>query len=284
MRPAEISNEAIITAAQELQAAGRNITGFAIRQKVGGGNPTRLIQVWREYISAQNQAEAAPVAELPVEVAEVVAGVSKELTARLAALAVDLNDKTVKAAERRVAEVVRTAGEQREQAERELADAAGTVEELEAQLDAAQSLAHDLETRLTAANELSQAQAVELAQLRERLAQVEHTATRQAADLAKIEAGAAELRAELATTRQAKDEAAAAAVRTMEQLLTAQTERSAEAQRHTQEAANLRIAVEAGNARLEAAAREAEAAREQIKELRAEAKASASAQSQSKAK
>ena len=125
---------------------------------------------------------------------------------------------------------------------------------------------------------------VELAQLRERLAQIEQTATRQAADLAKIEAGAAELRAELATTRQAKDEAAAAAVRTMEQLLTAQTERSAEAQRHTQEAANLRIAVEAGNARLEAAAREAEAAREQIKELRAEAKAAASAQSQSKAK
>ena len=38
MRPAEFAPEAIIQAGQELQATGRNITGFALRQKVGGGN------------------------------------------------------------------------------------------------------------------------------------------------------------------------------------------------------------------------------------------------------
>ena len=42
MRPVEFTPEAIIEAGQELQGAGRNITGFALRQKVGGGNPTRL--------------------------------------------------------------------------------------------------------------------------------------------------------------------------------------------------------------------------------------------------
>ena len=42
MRPAEFPAEAIIEAGQALQAAGRNVTGFALRQKVGGGNPTRL--------------------------------------------------------------------------------------------------------------------------------------------------------------------------------------------------------------------------------------------------
>ena len=131
MRPAEFTQEQIIEAGQELQAAGRNITGFALRQKVGGGNPSRLKQVWDEHVSSQSVTHAEPVAELPVEVAEEVAAVTKALTERLASLAVELNDKAVKAAERRVAEVIRAAGEQREQAERELADASVTVEDLE---------------------------------------------------------------------------------------------------------------------------------------------------------
>lgn len=43
-------------------------------------------------------------------------------------------DKAVRAAERRVAEVTRAAGEQTAQAERELADAAQTVDDLEEKL------------------------------------------------------------------------------------------------------------------------------------------------------
>jgi len=135
MRPVEFSPESIISAGQDLQATGRNITGFALRQKVGGGNPSRLKQVWDEHLASQSVTKAEPVAELPVEVAEEVALVTKELTQRLAALAVELNDKAVKAADRRVHEVVRSAGEQRAQAERELADASQTVEDLESIVD-----------------------------------------------------------------------------------------------------------------------------------------------------
>ena len=126
MRPAEFPAETIIQAGKELLSAGRNITGFALRTKVGGGNAARLKQVWDEHLS-QAVTHTEPVAELPPEVADEVAGVSKELTERLAALAVELNDRAVKAADRRVAEVVRSAGEQREQAQRELADAALTA-------------------------------------------------------------------------------------------------------------------------------------------------------------
>ncbi len=158
------------------QAAGRNITGFALRQRVGGGNPSRLKQVWDEHISSQAVARAEPVAELPIEVAEEVAAVTKALTERLAALAVELNDKAVKAAERRVAEVIRTAGEQREQAERELADASQTVDDLESKLDDAQAAADALEKRLADMQTAQHAQAVEFAQVRERLALTEQTA------------------------------------------------------------------------------------------------------------
>jgi len=139
MRPTEFPAEAIIAAGQSLQAAGRNVTGFALRQRVGGGNPARLRQVWDEYLASNTTAQAQPLAELPVEVADEVAAVTAALKERITTLAVELNDKAVKAAERRVAEVVRAAGEQREQAERELADATSTVDDLEKTLDGVSS-------------------------------------------------------------------------------------------------------------------------------------------------
>jgi hypothetical protein len=130
MRPATYESEQIIEAGLALQAEGRNITGFALRNQVGGGNPTRLRQIWDEYQASQSTVVTEPVAELPVEVAEEVA-VSAALSERITQLATELNDKAVRAAERWVAEVTRAAGEQTAQAERELADAAQTVDDLE---------------------------------------------------------------------------------------------------------------------------------------------------------
>lgn len=193
MRPAEFTTEAIISAGQELHAAGRAVTGFAIRQKVGGGNPARLKQVWEEHVSSQSVTKAEPVAELPVEVADEVAAVSKALTERLATLAVELNDKAVRTAERRVAEIIRTAGEQREFAERELADAAQTVDDLESLLEEARATASGLEKLLADVQAVSQAQAVELAQVRERLAltvqAAKAAAEEHAAELGRLNSG-----------------------------------------------------------------------------------------------
>lgn len=193
MRPAEFTTESIISAGQELHGAGRAVTGFAIRQKIGGGNPARLKQVWEEHVSSQSVAKAEPVAELPVEVAEEVATVTKALTERLATLAVELNDKAVKTAERRVAEVIRNAGEQREFAERELADAAQTVDDLENQLEEVKTAASGLEKLLADVQAVSQAQAIELAQVRERLALIEQAARvaaeEHAAEISRLNAG-----------------------------------------------------------------------------------------------
>jgi colicin import membrane protein len=176
MRPVEYTEDAIINAGHELQAIDRNITGFALRQKVGGGNPTRLKQVWDDYQSSQVKSQALPVADLPVEVAETVAAVSKALIERLASLAVELNDKAVKAAERRVLSVTRSAGEQQSQAERELADAAEMVDELESKLDALQSDAKRVEAKQATGDAAAQALAIELAQVRQKLTVNEQTA------------------------------------------------------------------------------------------------------------
>ena len=178
MRPVEFTPEEIIHAGQELRAAGRNITGFALRQKIGGGNPSRLKQVWDEYLNSQVAVKADPFAELPVEVAEEVAAVNKALAERLMAMAVEVNNKAVKAAERHVAEIIRSTGEHREQAERELADASQTVEDLETRLDEAKANAEELGNSLAEIRNDHQAQAVKLAQVSERLVLIEEERNR----------------------------------------------------------------------------------------------------------
>lgn len=49
MRPAIFEPEQIITASEALQQEGRSITGFALRNRVGGGNLGRLKQIWVVY-------------------------------------------------------------------------------------------------------------------------------------------------------------------------------------------------------------------------------------------
>lgn len=295
MRPAEFTPEQIIEAGQELQAAGRNITGFALRQKVGGGNPSRLKQVWDEHINSQAVTRVEPVAELPVEVAEEVAAVTKALTERLAGLAVELNDKAVKAAERRVAEVIRTAGEQREQAERELADASQTVEDLETKLDEAKADADALEKRLVDTQAAHQGQAVELAQVRERLALTEQAAKtaaeEHAAELARLNASieaernryqqqAEQMRADLAEQKKAAQEAAAERDQARAELATVKAKSEAadhahQEQRKTaaQEAHRVAERMTKAEADRDEARKEASSAREEAAKLRGQVEA-----------
>ena len=82
MRPTEISDEDIIKAGKGLLAAGRNVTGFALRQRVGGGSAPRLKQVWDEHISSQSVVSIEQEAELPVELEEQLKEV-KELDRQL---------------------------------------------------------------------------------------------------------------------------------------------------------------------------------------------------------
>src|SRR5665811_642659 len=148
MRPVEYKTEDIIQAGLELQALGRKVSDFSLRQKLGGGNTKRLKQVWDEYLTSKAVRIAEPATELPSEIAEAVTVVAKALTENLLALAIVINDKAVKAAECRVKGVIRSVEDQREQAERELADAQAVI----------------------------QSQNMELAKLQERLALTEQTA------------------------------------------------------------------------------------------------------------
>lgn len=212
MRPSEYTPQAIIQAGLELQAAGERVNGFSIRKRLGGGNASRIKQVWDEH-NIQTPVKAEPV-ELPAEVAEKVAHVTQTLVERISALAVEMNTTAVQTAERRVAEVLRSAGEQRDQAEHELRDAAEAVEGLDGELDAAKANIDELETRLSDTQTAAQALAVELAQVREGWLQTEKNAGRaseaHADELARLHAATdaerARHRAELDEAKKERDQ------------------------------------------------------------------------------
>lgn len=292
MRPADISTEQIIEAGEQLRAAGRrNITGFALRQKIGRGNPARMRLVWNEHAAGQGTAPAAPAPELPPEIADRVAAHGRELADRLATLAAELNADAIGAAERRVTSVLAESAAQRELAEGELCDAAATVEDLETQLDLANAAGEELKVHLADAQLAHQAQAVEFATVRERLALTEQAAAKAEQDHADemarlhaatdaertryqveqeeakkaIQAAATErdqARGELATVKakvEAREEqrklgAAAEAHRLAERLTKTQGERdqaSSAAAAAREEAARLRGKVEAMQAQIE---------------------------------
>ena len=169
MRPSDYDADAIINAGKELLASGRRVTGFALRKQVGGGAAPRLKQVWDAYQKSQSTAEAEEQVDLPVEVADQLQTVTAGLVEKLRTLAQDLNKHAVNAAERRVADIVRATGQQRSEMETELADASSTVDDLEVQLAKSREESARLATRNEELVNQVQQQAVELAQLRERL-------------------------------------------------------------------------------------------------------------------
>ncbi|MDJ6368539.1 DNA-binding protein [Salmonella enterica] len=174
MRPVTFVPEEIIAAGKALQAEGVvNITGFALRKRVGGGDPSRLRQVWDGYLAGQTSVEPEPLADLPPELADAVKTVTATLTGHVVQLLRELNDRAVRAAECRVDDITRTAEEQKAQAERELADAVQTVDDLEQKLDAATADLRKTLELLDGSREREQTYLVELAQVRERLTATE---------------------------------------------------------------------------------------------------------------
>lgn len=191
MRPPEISDQDIIQAGQQVLAAGRTVNGFALRTLTGGGNPGRLMKVWEAHLSGQASfAESLPAAELPLQMAEELAEVTKVLSERLTGLVVSLNNQAGQAAERRVHQAQRAANEQGAKDGAALADASVLVDALQARLGQAQTDAEALQAQLAEAQALTGARISELALASERLGALERQSQQagveHAAELARL--------------------------------------------------------------------------------------------------
>lgn len=213
MRQPDYSDEQVVQAGAELVQEGRTVTGYALRKKLGGGSGSRLARIWSDHQETQARGGPAALPELPIELEEQLRATLGDLTGKLTLLAKGLNDTAVKSAERRVADLVRAAGEQKQQAERELADADQAFEELQEALTATREQLQAAQARVKELEEASRRDAIDKAALEQRQATAEGELTRlrsENAQLASARDEAAELRGENKTLRQQNEQLVAA--------------------------------------------------------------------------
>jgi len=163
MRPSEYKTEDIIKAGLDLQVLGRKVSGFSIREKLGGGNSKRLKQVWDGYLSSQTGEKTEPAAELSTEIAEIYRVHKNSSNDQLFALVIEINDKAVKATERRIKEDSPSANDQRD---RELADAQAVIQSQTMELA---KLQNRIDLAEQTSKSLSEQYAAELERLRNEL-------------------------------------------------------------------------------------------------------------------
>jgi hypothetical protein len=131
MRPVEYTEEQIIAAGKQLQAAQpqRRLTASAIRMHLGGGNLTRIRSVWEAYQADAGQAErAAQPTPLPPEFQQDLEGMVTAMADDLRVLATRIYTRATAIAEGRVREALQSARTAQENAEVELAEAAEALE------------------------------------------------------------------------------------------------------------------------------------------------------------
>jgi colicin import membrane protein len=242
-RPAAYAAEDVITAGLELQAAGRAVTGFALRKRVGGGDPKRLISIWDARQAGADAADAVPdmppsAAEpLPSDVAEQLARAVEHLGVAVTAahnLAVAAANDRIADAERR-ADAVQAAADEAVKAARaaaaaELADATDAAEGLEKALqertaerdaervrgdearDQASRAAAQVESLAQRLGAADAAQAAERMQAAAAAAAAADSLAKARAEAAAAEAALVEIRAELVRLIAAAEAARAEAV------------------------------------------------------------------------
>ncbi|WP_273205193.1 DNA-binding protein [Marinobacter subterrani] len=133
MRPADHTDEMIIEAGKRLQDQDRKVTGYGLRNELGGGDQKRLFSVWRNF-TAQDVVESVPETELPVELEESLNSASQTLLKHLRSMAAQIYQAATKVAERQVAEITRQYKELEEQTDAELKDAAIIIEKRESEI------------------------------------------------------------------------------------------------------------------------------------------------------
>lgn len=71
MKKATYSDQEIISAGKTLMAAGKNVTAFAIRKMIKGGNAQRIRDVWAQHLREKSEHVSVSEVEFPREMLEV---------------------------------------------------------------------------------------------------------------------------------------------------------------------------------------------------------------------
>ena len=264
-RPPEVPDAIILQAGQRLLAAGRAVTGYALRTTIGVGNPRRLVAVWERLRAntAPDAREEASPDHLPPGLVEIAQRAASEFDAHIRGVILRLVRHVEERERRRYREDFEQLAGREARAAQELRDAAEAMAEADA-------LALRLQQQVAVEQERVSALSHRHAALEASLAALEQ-------ERASLRAEGATLQAELATLRrtaqqaeQAAAVAEAARAAAMSETLQLRIALEATTQRaHAAAEARLSASEEAATARAELVA-----ARSEIDRLRAEREAS----------
>lgn len=272
-----ITKEQILAAATDLAATGAAPTLAAVRKAVGGGSYTTISEALKEWRALQ-PAETAIQERAPQALSDRLAGVIDETWT----IALDMANDRLRT-ERAALEGVRIELEQSRKEAVDLAD------QLSADLERAQAAIALQDVARAASDAEAARQAAELARLAGELARAGESAHTAQAALAESHARAEQLTALLEREQAARADAVERAARA-EQEAAVLVARLEDAARHTgelearaakfeqqaltttRELAGANVAIQAGQARLESAARELDDAKKAAADARAAAK------------
>ena len=132
MRPANFTDDMIIEAGKRIQDQDKKVTGYGLRNELGGGDQKRLMAVWKNFTTRDREEERIE-SELPVELEDALSAATQTLFNQLRSMALNFHQTATKTADRQVAEVLRQLKELEEQTEAELKDAGVIIEKLESE-------------------------------------------------------------------------------------------------------------------------------------------------------
>ena len=173
MRTPEISDELIIEAGNRLLKADTTISGFKLARECKGGNPTRLMKVWTDFLKTQVLAGDESKLPLPLHVEVELEKKTADISKFLIDTVTELHHQAIVSADLRVSEEQAKAQRYREELLGDLEEASNINEQVTNDLREAQVTITGLNDDLKSANAQREQLAIEVAQLRERLSAVE---------------------------------------------------------------------------------------------------------------
>lgn len=173
MRPSEISDEDIIKAGNELLDQAINVSGFSLRRALGSGNTGRLFKVWEKHLASKHEETNDKLLELPVPVQTQLTELAGRLNTNIVSVVTELYGLAIADANRSANQVKEQASHDIARAEQQIEEAANLLDDVERLNQQHKANITELTQSLQDAQAMREDQAIELAQLRERLAAME---------------------------------------------------------------------------------------------------------------
>lgn len=142
----KVSDIEIIEAGQKLAAINKNISGFSLRQALGGkGDFKRLMRVWTEYSESQACSYENSLPLTP-EVKSAIDDATLSLSQSLESIVTDIFNKVSSGAQEHIYAAINLAESRQKKADVEIFDAMNIIEELEGILSATEISLKDSES------------------------------------------------------------------------------------------------------------------------------------------